>query len=96
MTAFEPASLIVPIFIGLVAGWLAGKIVRGAGFGVIGDIFIGIVGAFFGTWLLGIFGIAIVGGVLSAIINAAIGAIVLLLIARLIKHGQIQSRPAPP
>jgi uncharacterized membrane protein YeaQ/YmgE (transglycosylase-associated protein family) len=96
VTAFEPASLIVPLLTGLVTGWLAGKIVRGAGFGVIGDVFIGIVGAFFGTWFLGIFGIVIVGGVVSAIINATIGAIVLLLIARLIKHGQIRDRLAPP
>jgi uncharacterized membrane protein YeaQ/YmgE (transglycosylase-associated protein family) len=96
VTAFEPASLIVPIFIGLVAGWLAGRIVRVAGFGLVGDIFIGIVGAFFGTWLLGIFGIVIVGGVASAVTNAAIGAIILLLIARLIKHGQIRDRPTPP
>lgn len=96
MTAFESASLIVPPLIGLVVGWLAGKIVRRAGFGVIGDIFIGIVGAFFGTWLLGVFEIVIVGGLISAIIDATIGAIVLLLMARLIKHGQIRDRPAPP
>jgi uncharacterized membrane protein YeaQ/YmgE (transglycosylase-associated protein family) len=86
MTVFEPSSLIVLLLVGLVAGWLAGKIVRGAGFGMIGDMIIGIVGAFFGTWLLGMLGIFIGGGVVAAIINATIGAIVLLLIVRLIKR----------
>jgi uncharacterized membrane protein YeaQ/YmgE (transglycosylase-associated protein family) len=43
-------SLIVILFVGLVAGWLAGKIVRGAGFGIVGDIVIGIIGAFISTW----------------------------------------------
>lgn len=48
-------DLIVLLLVGLIAGWLAGKIVQGTGFGVIGDIAIGIVGAFIGTWLLGMF-----------------------------------------
>ena len=85
MTMFQPSNLIVLLLVGLVAGWLAGKIVRGAGFGVIGDIVIGIVGAFVGTWLLGMFGLFIGGGVVAAIINATIGAIVILVIVRLIK-----------
>ena len=49
---FEPSGLLVLLLVGLVAGWLAGKIVRGAGFGIIADMAIGIVGAFFGSWLL--------------------------------------------
>jgi uncharacterized membrane protein YeaQ/YmgE (transglycosylase-associated protein family) len=80
MTVFEPSSLIVLLLVGLIAGWLAGKIVQGTGFGIVGDMVIGIVGAFFGTWLLARFGIFIGGGMIAAIINATIGAIVLLVI----------------
>lgn len=85
MIVFEPSSLIVLLLVGLVAGWLAGKIVQGTGFGIIGDMVIGVIGAFFGTWLLGMLGIFIGGGVIAAIINATIGAIVLLLIFRLVR-----------
>ena len=81
---FEPSSLLILILVGLVAGWLAGKIMQGTGFGVIGDIAIGIVGAFFGTWLLGMFGIVIGIGLIAAIINATIGAVVLLAIIGLV------------
>jgi uncharacterized membrane protein YeaQ/YmgE (transglycosylase-associated protein family) len=83
---FEPTSLLVLIVVGLVAGWLAGKIMQGTGFGVIGDIAIGIVGAFFGTWLLGRFGIVIGFGIIAAIINATIGAVVLLAIIGLVRR----------
>jgi uncharacterized membrane protein YeaQ/YmgE (transglycosylase-associated protein family) len=83
---FEPRSLLALIIVGLVAGWLAGKVTRGSGFGVIGDIAIGIIGAFFGTWLLAMFGIFIGGGLIGAIINATIGAIVLLAIVGLVRR----------
>lgn len=77
-------SLIVILIVGIVAGWLAGKIVRGAGFGLIGDLLIGIVGAFVGTWLLGRLGVHLGAGIIHGIINATIGAVVLLLIVRLV------------
>jgi uncharacterized membrane protein YeaQ/YmgE (transglycosylase-associated protein family) len=80
-------SLIVILFVGLVAGWLAGKVVRGAGFGIIGDIVIGIIGAFIASWLFPRLGIHIGGGLVSEIIYSAIGAIILLLIVRLIRTG---------
>ena len=80
-------SLIVILFVGLVAGWLAGKVVRGAGFGIIGDIAIGILGAFIATWLFPRLGFHIGGGILSEIIYSAIGAIILLLVVRLIRGG---------
>jgi uncharacterized membrane protein YeaQ/YmgE (transglycosylase-associated protein family) len=67
-------SLLVILVVGLVAGWLAGKIVRGAGFGLIGDVAIGIVGAFIGDWLLPQIGIHLGTGIVSAIVNATIGA----------------------
>jgi uncharacterized membrane protein YeaQ/YmgE (transglycosylase-associated protein family) len=80
-------GLIVTLFVGLVAGWLAGKVVRGAGFGIIGDIIIGIVGAFIAGWLFPQLHISIGSGLVSEIIFAAIGAIILLLIVRLIRTG---------
>ncbi|MGA7071200.1 GlsB/YeaQ/YmgE family stress response membrane protein [Bradyrhizobium sp.] len=80
-------SLIVILFVGLVAGWLAGKVVRGAGFGIIGDIVIGIVGAFIASWLFPRLGFHIGGGIVAEIIYSAIGAIILLLIVRLIRTG---------
>jgi uncharacterized membrane protein YeaQ/YmgE (transglycosylase-associated protein family) len=80
-------SLLVILVVGLVAGWLAGKIVRGAGFGLIGDLLIGIVGAFIGDWLLPRIGIHLGIGIVAAIINATIGAVLLLLLVRLV-HGR--------
>jgi uncharacterized membrane protein YeaQ/YmgE (transglycosylase-associated protein family) len=78
-------SLIVILLVGLVAGWLAGQIVRGTGFGIIADICIGIIGALIGSWLLPRLGIHIGAGILAAIISATIGAILLLVILRLVR-----------
>ena len=80
-------SLLVILFVGLVAGWLAGQIVQGTGFGLIGDLIVGILGAFFGSWLLPQLGIHLGTGLISAIINATIGAVLLLLIVRLVRGG---------
>jgi len=80
-------SILVILLVGLVAGWLAGKIVRGTGFGLIGDIAIGIVGAFIASWLLPRLGISLGVGVVRAIINSTIGAVLLLLIIRLVRGG---------
>jgi uncharacterized membrane protein YeaQ/YmgE (transglycosylase-associated protein family) len=80
-------SLIVILFVGLVAGWLAGKIVRGTGFGIIGDIVVGIAGAFIASWLFPKLHISIGSGLISEIIFSAIGAIILLLIVRLVRTG---------
>jgi uncharacterized membrane protein YeaQ/YmgE (transglycosylase-associated protein family) len=80
-------SLLVILFVGLVAGWLAGQIVRGTGFGVIGDLIVGILGAFIGSWLLPQLGIHLGTGVISAIVNATLGAILLLLVVRLFRGG---------
>jgi uncharacterized membrane protein YeaQ/YmgE (transglycosylase-associated protein family) len=78
-------SVVVILLVGLVAGFLAGKIVRGAGFGLIGDLCIGIVGAFIGDWLLPQLGIHLGTGIISAIINATIGAVLLLFVLRLVQ-----------
>jgi len=74
------------ILIGLVAGWLAGQLMKGGGFGVIGDIVVGVVGALLGGFLFRSFGVSWGGGLLGAIIVATIGAIVLIFVLRLIKR----------
>jgi uncharacterized membrane protein YeaQ/YmgE (transglycosylase-associated protein family) len=80
-------SLIVILVVGLIAGWLAGQIMRGAGFGIIGDIIIGIIGAFIGTWLWGQLHLPTIGGFwINAIVISTVGALVLLLILRLIRR----------
>jgi uncharacterized membrane protein YeaQ/YmgE (transglycosylase-associated protein family) len=76
-------SLIVIIVVGVVAGWLAGNLVAGGGFGLIGDLIIGVVGAFIGDWLLPQLHIHLGAGIVALIINATIGAVILLLILRL-------------
>ena len=85
-------GLLVILFVGLVAGWLAGQIVRGAGLGLIGDIVVGIVGAFIGTWVLEQLHVALGSGILAEILNATIGAILLLLVIRLIRGGRTWRR----
>ena len=80
-------SLLVILFVGLVAGWLAGKIVRGTGFGILGDIVVGILGALIATWLFPKLGIHLGTGLVSEIIYSAIGAIILLLVVRLVRTG---------
>ena len=80
-------SLLVIILVGLIAGWLAGQVMRGAGFGLLGDLIIGLLGAFIGDWLLPRLNIHLGAGIVALIINALIGAIVLLLILRLIGGG---------
>ena len=80
-------SLLIILGVGLIAGWLAGQIVQGTGFGIVGDLIIGIVGAFIGSWLLPQLGIHLGSGIIAAIINATIGALILLLIIRLVRGG---------
>jgi uncharacterized membrane protein YeaQ/YmgE (transglycosylase-associated protein family) len=74
------------IVIGLVAGWLAGTLVKGGGFGLVGDIVVGVVGALLGGFLFSALGVSSGGGLLGAIIVATIGAIVLIFILRLLKR----------
>jgi len=80
-------SLFVILLVGLVSGWLAGKVVQGTGFGLIGDLIIGVVGAFIGNWLLPQLGIHLGAGIVAAIVNATIGAVLLLGIIRLVRGG---------
>jgi len=80
-------NLGVLLLVGLIAGWLAGKVVTGGGFGIVADVAIGIVGALIGTWLLPRLGVHIGTGIASKIIVATIGAVVLLLIVGLVRGG---------
>ena len=80
-------SLLIILLIGAIAGWLAGQIVQGTGFGLVGDIIIGVVGAFIASWLFPQLGVHLGGGIIGEIIAATIGAIVLLVIVRLVRRG---------
>ena len=73
------------ILIGIVAGWLAGVIMKGGGFGLVGDLIVGVIGALLGGFLFGLLGIS-AGGLLGALITATVGAVVLILLLRVIKR----------
>jgi uncharacterized membrane protein YeaQ/YmgE (transglycosylase-associated protein family) len=79
------SALIWFLLIGLIAGWLAGKVIRGGGYGVVGDMIVGVIGAFIGGWLFSLLGIA-AGGLIGSIITAFVGAVVLILILRAIRR----------
>ena len=79
-------SLVLFLVVGIVAGWLAGRIMRGGGFGLMGDLIVGVIGAFIGGWLFGVLGIS-VGGILGLLLAAVVGAMALLFVVRLIKQG---------
>jgi len=79
-------SVIVWLIVGAIAGWLAGLVVKGAGFGLLGNIVIGIIGAVVAGWLLPQLGINLGTGIVSAIINSAIGGIIVLVILALIRR----------
>ncbi len=90
---FESQSLLIILLVGLIAGWLAAKIVQGAGLGIIGDIIVGIIGAFIGRWLLVNLGVLsrlnihLGGGpFVRDLVTATIGAVVLLLLIRIVRR----------
>jgi uncharacterized membrane protein YeaQ/YmgE (transglycosylase-associated protein family) len=80
-------SLIVILIVGVIAGWLAGKFVRGTGFGLVGDLVVGILGALIASWLFPKLGIQLGSGMLREILDSAIGAILLLVVIRLVRGG---------
>ena len=79
-------SLLWFLVVGRVAGWLAGILVKGGGFGLVGDLIVGVVGAFLGGFLFSTFGVSMGGGLVGSLIVATVGAVVLLFIVRLIKR----------
>jgi uncharacterized membrane protein YeaQ/YmgE (transglycosylase-associated protein family) len=78
-------ALIWFLLIGLIAGWLAGQVMRGGGYGVVGDMIVGVIGALLGGWLFGMLGIS-AGGLIGSIITAFVGAVILILLLRVIKR----------
>ena len=78
-------SLLIWLVIGAIAGWLAGQIMKGSGFGLVGDIVIGIVGAVVGGWLLPRLGVFVLGGMMGEILSAVIGACVVLFLVRVFR-----------
>ena len=73
------------LLIGIAAGWLAGQLMRGGGYGLIGDLVIGVIGSFLGGWVLGALGI-FTSGLIGSLITATIGAVLLVFLVRLIKR----------
>jgi uncharacterized membrane protein YeaQ/YmgE (transglycosylase-associated protein family) len=89
-------SIIAILVVGIVAGWLAGVLIRGSGFGLIGDLIVGIIGAFIGDRLLPHLHVYLGTGWVAAIVNALIGAVILLLIFRLVSGvGRFGARRRP-
>jgi uncharacterized membrane protein YeaQ/YmgE (transglycosylase-associated protein family) len=82
----EGTGLIMFLIIGAVAGWLAGKLMKGGGFGLVGNIVVGVIGAFIGGYLFSALGIA-AGGLIGSLVTATVGALVLLWIVGLLKKG---------
>ena len=80
-------SLIVTLVIGAIAGWLAARVLKKTGFGLIGDIIVGVIGGYIGTWLWDVLRLPPIGGpvIVSAIITSTVGAIVLLVLLRFIR-----------
>ena len=81
----QGTNLLYFLLIGLAAGWLAGKVMKGSGYGLIGDLIIGVVGAFLGGWIFGLLHIA-AGGLLGLLVTAFVGAVVLVWLLRMIKR----------
>ena len=79
-------NVLLFLVIGVVAGFLAGKIMKGAGFGLVGDLIVGVIGSFIGVWVFGLLGI-VSGGILGVLIASVVGALLLLYIIRLAKRG---------
>jgi len=79
-------SILVILFVGIVAGWLAGKVVWGTGFGLLGDLVVGIIGAFIASWLFPKLGVHIGSGIVQSIVYSMLGAIILLVVLRLIRR----------
>jgi uncharacterized membrane protein YeaQ/YmgE (transglycosylase-associated protein family) len=84
--SIDTHSLIIWLVVGAIAGWLAGTLIKGGGFGLIGDIIVGIIGAFIGGWLAGVLNIHVGTGIIAAIITATVGAAVLILLLRLVRR----------
>ena len=81
----EPGGVIAWIFVGLIAGWMTGKVMKGAGYGAFRDIILGIVGAFIGGFLTSVFGIQGQADLLGSIVIAFVGATILVAVVRALR-----------
>ncbi len=81
----DPTSLIAFLIIGALAGWIAGLLMRGGGFGLLGNMVVGVIGAFVGGFLFTLVGISTSGGLIGVLITAVVGAAALLFVIGLIK-----------
>ena len=79
------SALVWFLLVGLIAGWLAGQVMKGGGYGVVGDMIVGVIGALIGGWLFSLLGIS-AGGLIGSIIVAFIGAVILIAILRALKR----------
>ncbi len=82
----EPNSLIVLLIVGAVAGWLAGLIMGGRGYGVVGNIVLGVIGSFLGGWVFGMLRLSMGRGLIGSIITSTIGAIIVVSLARALRR----------
>lgn len=85
MTHMATQNLLLFLVVGVVAGFLAGKIMKGSGYGLVGDLVVGVVGSFIGAWLFGVLGIS-AGGILGLLVAAIVGALLLLFLLRQVKR----------
>lgn len=87
LSDISAASLLWWVVVGLIAGFLASVVMRGGGYGILGDIIAGIVGSFIGGWLFSVLGVSAGGGIVGSIIVAFIGACILIAILRAVSRG---------
>ncbi|MDX2043368.1 MAG: GlsB/YeaQ/YmgE family stress response membrane protein [Acidobacteriota bacterium] len=81
----DATGLLIFLLVGAAAGWIAGNLMRGGGFGLVGNIVVGIIGAFLGSWLLGLLKVSIGSGLINSLVTSVIGAVVLLFLVGLVK-----------
>src|SRR5438270_4915553 len=90
--ALNPGGILAWIIVGLIAGFLASVVMRGGGYGIVGDIVVGLIGAFIGGWLFSLLGVSSGGGLLGSIIVAFIGACILIFLLRAISRSGSRRR----
>ena len=79
-------GLVYWIVVGLIAGWLAGQVMKGGGYGVLMDIVLGILGGIVGGWVFGVLGLGVGGGLIGSIVVAFVGAVILVALSRMLKR----------
>jgi uncharacterized membrane protein YeaQ/YmgE (transglycosylase-associated protein family) len=82
----DTTGLLLFLLIGVVAGWLAGRLLRGGGLGLVGNLIVGVIGAFIGGWLFSRLGVSVGGGLIGSLVMATIGAMVLLFLIGLLRR----------